>query len=171
MAIDEVVPTLSPSMDIQISSNFERLLFETHGRDGARIAEMMTEFRGAGSLRLDEDHHRLLGENWDAERVDDEGPDGVLETIAQVHRTHGMLLDPHSAVGVEAARRRRGSSPMIALATAHPAKFPDAVEQATGVRPALPDRVGDLFDRTERFEVLPNDLATVQQHVRTLRRA
>ena len=170
MAIGEVVPTLSPSMDIQVSSNFERLLFESHGRDGQRIASMMTEFRETGVLRLDGDHHRLLGETWDAERVDDEGPGGVLETIARIHDEHGLLLDPHTAVGVEAARRRLGASPMIALATAHPAKFPDAVEAATGIRPGLPDRVADLFDRPERFEVMPNDLLALQDHVRAHRR-
>ena len=82
-----------------------------------------------------------------------------------------MLLDPHTAVGVAAARRNPTSSPMVTLATAHPAKFPDAVEHATGVRPPLPERVGDLFERDERFELLPNDLATVEAYVRSLRRS
>ncbi|MEM7095570.1 MAG: threonine synthase [Actinomycetota bacterium] len=170
MAMHEVVPTLSPSMDIQISSNLERLLFETHGRDGQRIAEMMAEFRDTGSVSLDDAHHASLGELWSGERVDDEGLGGVLETIAEVHDTSGMLLDPHTAVGLAAARRHPGETPMVTLATAHPAKFPDAVEQATGVRPELPERLGDLFARDEHFEVLPNDLAVVQDHVRANRR-
>jgi len=170
MQIDQVVPTLSPSMDIQISSNLERLLFETHGRDGQRIAEAMAMFRDTGSLTLDQEHRDLLAELWRAVRVDDDGPGGVLETIAQVHDAHGILLDPHTAVGLAAARSIAPSaSPMVCLATADAAKFPDAVEQATGVRPGLPKRVGDLFERTEQFEVLPNDLATVQAHVRSLR--
>jgi len=170
MEINQVVPTLSPSMDIQISSNLERLLFETHGRDGMRIAEAMAEFRETGSLTLDQPHRDLLAELWSAVRVDDDAPGGVVETIAQVHNAHGMLLDPHSAVGLAAARTLGTSaSPMVCLGTAHPAKFPDAVEKATGVRPDLPARVGDLFEREERFQVLPNDLTTVQAHVRSLR--
>ncbi len=171
MAIEGVVPTLSPSMDIQISSNLERLLFETHGRDGQRIADLMAEFRDTGSITIDDAHQALLGELWHGERVDDEGPGGVVETIAAIHEQQQMLLDPHTAVGVAAARRNPTASPMVTLATAHPAKFPDAVEHATGVRPPLPARVGDLFERDERFEVLPNDLATVEAHVRSLRRS
>ena len=103
-------------------------------------------------------------------RVDDETLGGVVETIAQVHDAHGILLDPHSAVGLSAARSiGTTSSPMVCLATAHPAKFPDAVEKGTGIRPKLPPRVGDLFDREERFDVLPNNLAAVQAHVRSAR--
>jgi len=170
MEIQGVVPTLSPSMDIQISSNLERLLFETHGRDGQRIAEAMAEFRDTGSLTLDDPHRDQLAEVWSAVRVDDDAPGGVVETIAQVYETHGMLLDPHSAIGVSAARSLPSTgSPMVCLATAHPAKFPDAVEKGSGQRPALPSRVGDLFEHEERFEVLPNDLATVQAHVRAHR--
>lgn len=167
MAIDEVVPTLSPSMDIQISSNLERLLFETHGRDGQRIAESMAEFRDTGTLTLDDDHRNLLSELWSGQRVDDDEPGGVVETIASTYQASGMLLDPHTAVGVAAARRvASAEAPMVCLATAHPAKFPDAVQKATQVRPELPARVGDLFERDERFTVLPNDLATVQAYVR-----
>lgn len=171
MTIDGVEPTLSPSMDIQISSNLERLLFESYGRDGQRIADAMAEFRDTGTLSLDREHQALLGEVWSGVRVDDEADGGVLDTIRDTASATGVMLDPHSAVGVAAARQaaRPSSSPMIALATAHPAKFPDAVESATGERPALPERVGDLFARTERFEILPNDLATVEAHVRSLR--
>ena len=170
MRIGEVVPTLSPSMDIQISSNLERLLFETHGRDGQRIAEAMAEFRDTGSLTLDAPHRELLAELWRGVRGDDDAPGGVVDTIAQVYESSNMLLDPHSAVGLSAARSvGAGGSPMVCLATAHPAKFPDAVEKATGVRPELPPRVGDLFDREERFAILANDLAAVQAYVRTHR--
>ena len=169
MTIDEVVPTYSPSMDIQISSNLERLLFETHGRDGQRIAEAMTEFRDTGTMRLDEPHHALLGELWTGVRVDDEGTGGVLETMAQIHDESGILLDPHSAVGLAAAKRLGpGPSPMVCLATAHPAKFPDAVEKATGIRPELPARLGNIFERDEHYDVLPNDLEAIQAHVKGL---
>lgn len=174
MEILDVVPTLSPSMDIQISSNLERLLFETHGRDGQRIADSMQEFRDTGRLSLDQPHRDLLGELWRGERVDDDEPGGVVETIAQVRSANDVVLDPHTAVGVAAARRvlatgAASGSPMICLGTAHPAKFPDAVERATGQRPELPARVGDLFEREERFDVLPNDLAVVEAHIRSLR--
>ncbi|MEX1206457.1 MAG: threonine synthase, partial [Dongiaceae bacterium] len=102
---------------------------------------------------------------FDAWRVDDPG---TLRAIAELHRDSGLLVDPHTAVGVAAARARGRDreGPIVALATAHPAKFPDAVERATGVRPALPDRLAGLFDRPERVEVLPNDLAAVQGFIR-----
>jgi len=164
MTLDEVVPTLSPSMDIQVSSNLERLLFELLDRDGAAVAALLDDFRGTGTIVLDPALHATLGDAWSAARFHD---DEVLRCIAEEADRSGVVLDPHSAVGLSAARhcRRDHSVPMVALATAHPAKFPDAVESATGVRPDLPDRLGDLFDRPERFSRLPNDLAAIQAHV------
>ena len=164
MTLDEVVPTLSPSMDIQVSSNLERLLFELLDRDGAAVAALLDDFRGTGTIVLDPALHATLGDAWSAARFHD---DEVLRCIAEEADRSGVVLDPHSAVGVSAARhcRRDHSVPMVALATAHPAKFPDAVESATGVRPDLPERLGDLFDRPERFSRLPNDLAAIQAHV------
>jgi len=172
MTIEGVQPTLSPSMDIQISSNLERLLFELFGRDGERVADLMAEFRDTGTVSIEPSYLTALSETWSGQRIDDEGPDGVLDTISSTASTQSYVLDPHTAVGVAAARRAaRSASPMVCLGTAHPAKFPDAVEKATGERPALPARIGDLFDRTERYEVLPNDLATIQAHVRAQRAA
>ena len=164
MTLDEVVPTLSPSMDIQVSSNLERLLFELLDRDGAAVAALLDDFRGTGTIVLDPALHATLGDAWSAARFHD---DEVLRFIAEEADRSCVVLDPHSAVGVSAARhcRRDHSVPMVALATAHPAKFPDAVESATGVRPDLPERLGDLFDRPERFSRLPNDLAAIQAHV------
>jgi threonine synthase len=158
LVAEEVVPTLSPSMDIQVSSNHERLLFELVGRDGARTADLLTRFRGLGSVEVPRDPR------FDAASIDD---DATLAVIREVHDTYGVLVDPHTAVGIGAARatRRDPAVPMVCLATAHPAKFPDAVEQATGVRPPLPARLADLHERPERFEVLPAALATVQEHV------
>lgn len=157
MVAAEVVPTLSPAMDIQVSSNLERLLFELTGRDGTATAELLTRFRGVGSVEAPRT------DRFDAAAVDD---DDTLATIRAVHEETGRLIDPHTAVGVAAARRcRRGDEPMVCVATAHPAKFPDAVEQATGVHPPLPERLADLFGRPERFSVLGNDLAAVQAHV------
>ena len=126
-------------MDIQVSSNLERLLFELAGRNGARTADLLTRFRGLGAVEAPHN------DRFDAASLDDQA---TLQVIREVHDSTGMLVDPHTAVGIGAARaRRRGEGPMVALATAHPAKFPDAVEQATGIRPPLPARLADLFDR------------------------
>ena len=152
-----VVPTTSPSMDIQVSSNHERLLFELSGRDGGRTAELLTRFREIGTAEVPHNHR------FDAASLDDRA---TLAVIREVHDATGRLVDPHTAVGIGAGRARRtGDGPMVALATAHPAKFPDAVEQATGIRPPLPGRLVDLFDRPERFDVLPNEVACVRAHV------
>ncbi len=167
----QVMPTLSPSMDIQVSSNLERLLFELEGRDGAAVARLLDAFRENGSVAIDRALHASLAEGWSGARFDD---DQVLACIADEADRSGVVLDPHSAVGVLAARacRRDPGVPVVALATAHPAKFPDAVEKATGVRPALPDRLGDLLGLPERMTHLPNDLAGVEafveEHVRAV---
>jgi threonine synthase len=154
----EVVPTHSPSMDIQVSSNHERLLFELLGRDGAHTAELLGRFRGLGAVEVPRDPR------FDAASVDDAT---TLEVIRDLYERTGMLVDPHTAVGIGAARavRRDLDVPMVCLATAHPAKFPDAVEQATGVRPGLPERLADLFDREERYVTLPAELAAIQAHI------
>jgi threonine synthase len=159
LVAEVVVPTLSPSMDIQVSSNHERLLFELLGRDGARTSELLGRFRGIGSVEVPRD------ERFDAASVDDQG---TLAVMRDVYEKTGVLVDPHTAVGIGAARQVRTDVdvPMVCLATAHPAKFPDAVEQATGIRPPLPERLADLFDRPERFDVLPVDLAAAEDHVR-----
>jgi threonine synthase len=156
-----VEPTLSPSMDIQVSSNFERLLYEIYGGDGTAVAETMQQFRADGSFALDHDRMGLLREHWVGASVDDAA---TLEVIARMHERLGLLVDPHSAVGLGAAARVRTdpSVPMVALATAHPAKFPDAVEAATGVRPPLPDALADLFERPEHCATVANDYGQVR---------
>jgi threonine synthase len=158
LVADEVVPTLSPSMDIQVSSNHERLLFELLGRDGAATAELMGRFRALGSVEGPRDPL------FAAASLDD---DATLAVIAGLHRRTGYLADPHTAVGIGAAEacRRRPDLPMVCLATAHPAKFPDAVERATGTRPALPAGLADLFERPERYDVLPADVDAVCRYV------
>lgn len=158
LVAEQVVPTLSPSMDIQVSSNHERLLFELLDRDGARTAELLARFREVGSVEAPRALELL------AERVDDAG---TLAEITRTWRERGYLPDPHTAVGLAAARalglgRQR---PVVCLATAHPAKFPDAVEQAVGERPALPERLADLLERPERYDVLPADPEVVRAHV------
>ena len=158
LVTDEVVPTLSPSMDIQVSSNHERLLFELLARDGAATAELMSRFRALGAAEGPRDPV------FAAASLDD---DATLAVIAGLHRRTGYLVDPHTAVGIGAAEtcRRRPELPMVCLATAHPAKFPDAVERATGTRPALPDSLADLFQRPERYDVLSPDVDAVRRYV------
>ena len=168
MIANEVVPTLSPSMDIQVSSNFERLLFEMNGRDGAETAKQLKEFRILGKLNVAQN----IFTNWIAGvftgyRCDDEQ---TLTTMKDVYQKSGMLIDPHTAVGLSAARQSKGanyskSQSIITLATAHPAKFPDAVRRATGQTPVLPEHLADLMSRPERIISLPNDLQAVQTFV------
>ena len=169
MDIAEVVPTTSPSMDIQVSSNLERLLFEISGRDGAAVGVQLDDFRSSGRFRLEPGQRVGLADGWSGARFH---ADEVLTCIGDEADRSGIILDPHTAVGVLAARacRRDPSIPMVALATAHPAKFPDAVEAATGKRPALPERLADLHERSERLTALPDDLAIVQDFVRSCRR-
>jgi threonine synthase len=164
MVMEGVEPTLSPSMDIQVSSNFERLLFDLLGRDGTKVADTMAHFRGEGSFTLAPELFGPLAEQWSGSRIDDAA---TLAVIADVHDRTGMLLDPHTAVGVGAARAAGldADVPLIALATAHPAKFPDAVESATGIRPPLPDRLADLFERPERLTQVAGDVAVVRDHI------
>ena len=165
LRLGEVVPTLSPSMDIQLPSNLERLVFELSGRNGAEGAAIMERSRGEGILAVGAGPLAAARAVFAGHRVDDAE---TTATIAAVYRESGELVDPHTAVGIAAARAATPDDrvPVVALATAHPAKFPDAVAAATGVRPALPPRLGDLFERPERLSVLPNDLAAVKALVR-----
>ena len=158
MTISGVEPSLSPSMDIQVSSNFERLLFELKGRNGAAIAEAMRLFRSGGSLPADAQAWRAARGLFSAHKVDDTL---TMQTIADTYARSGTLIDPHTAVALAAARAelelRPDAAPMVALATAHPAKFPDAVQRATGIRPPPPPALAELFDKRERMTVLAND--------------
>jgi threonine synthase len=171
MSIATVTPSLSPSMDIQVASNFERLLFELKGRNGAAVAEALRAFRRSGTLPADEQGWQRARTQFSGHRVDDAG---TLQTIGETYARTGMLIDPHSAVGVAAARAEiaadpaadHGGTPMVALGCAHPAKFPDAVERATGIRPPLPPALGDLLERRERVTVLPNDANSVTRYLR-----
>ncbi len=163
MTVAEVEPSLSPSMDIQISSNLERLLFELHGRDGEAIAEFMTTFRETGTVEIDPYKLGALRETWDGARLDD---DETLEVIRTTREVTGEVIDPHTAVGVGAAQAcRRGGVPMVVLSTAHPAKFPAAIEQAIGESPEVPERLAAVADLEERFDVLANDLSVVQAYI------
>jgi threonine synthase len=163
----EVAPTMSPSMDIQVASNFERLLHDLYEGDGAEVARLLGAFAAHGRMDVSDDALGRAREMFDAARVDEEA---TAATMAEVLRSTGELVDPHTAVGIRAGRACRLDPrvPLVALATAHPAKFPEAVEKATGVRPALPDRLANLYERPERCAVLPNDLGAVQRHIQEL---
>jgi threonine synthase len=157
-----VVPSISPSMDIQVSSNFERLLFELYDREGATVAALMGELSGSGGFTLSQGALARLREEFDSARASEAETSAA---IAEVHRTTGEVICPHTAVGVHAARVRRGDPavPMVVLATAHAAKFPDAVEAACGVRPRLPPRLADLMRRPERITHVPNAVSAIQE--------
>lgn len=166
MDIQSVHPTLSPSMDIQVSSNFERLLFDLLGRDGGRTAAVMTAFREEGRLEVTKDQLASAKTLFDGFRQTDE--DTLAQIGALYRETNGALLvDPHTAVGVAAgrARRRDADVPLVHLSTAHPAKFPDAVERASGVHPALPPALADLYERPEFFAEIDNDFGAFRSYV------
>jgi threonine synthase len=169
--ITGVVPTTSPSMDIQVSSNFERLLFEAYGRDGGAIRRLMSSLQQARSFAIDEEPLAAIRREFSATSVSEAQVSGEM---ARVWKDAGYLLDPHTAIGVVGARQllaADAATPAIVLGTAHPAKFPDAVQAATGVHPALPAHLADLHERKERYSVLPNDLAAVERFVRERARA
>ncbi len=160
----ELIHSLSPSMDIMVSSNFERLLFDLYGRKGADIKQLMEDFK-SGSMSLSDEALSTARELFTSYRL---GDDETIDVIRDVFENTEYLLDPHTAIGVQAARktRRRQDIPMVCLSTAHPAKFPEAVRKAgQSEDPALPHHMTDLFDRQERLQVLDNDLAVVQQYV------
>jgi threonine synthase len=161
-----VVATQSPSMDIQISSNFERLLFEAYGRDASALRALMAGFAQSGRFTIAPGPLRAIRDEFDAFSTDEAN---CAAEMAHVYRDSGVILDPHTAVAVHAARRalaRNRVVPMIVLGTAHPAKFPDAVEKAIKVRPPLPPHLADLMSRQERFTILPNDQGAVRRFIR-----
>jgi threonine synthase len=163
-AAGDVAPTISPSMDIQVASNFERLLFDLMERDGGALNRLMATFAEERHVSLGSDGLARAQERFSARRV---GEEETLAMMAETLKATGEIVDPHTAVGLAAARDE-AEAPIITLATAHPAKFPDAVERATGSRPALPPHLRDLMTREERFDVLPNDLAAIQSHIEQL---
>ena len=164
MQMTSVVPTLSPSMDIQVSSNFERLLFEMNDRDGGATAQQLDAFRAKGKLSVEPDQYASwIAPMFHAHRSDDAE---TLSVMKRMYQDHGMFVDPHTAVGIASAEHcAEPGVPTITLATAHPAKFPDAVKLATGAQPPLPEHLSDLMQRTERIVDLPNDLQAVEAFV------
>ncbi len=160
MAVEPVVATLSPSMDIQVSSNFERLLFELLDRDAAALGELMRAFAETGSFTAPSEVLRRARALFDARRLDDEA---TCTQIRATFESSGQIVDPHSAIGIAAARARGCPSPLVALGTAHPAKFNEAIERALGRPAPMPAPLQTLFEIEERFVTLANDVAAVKQ--------
>ena len=159
--VGTVQPSISPSMDIQVSSNFERLLFDAMGRDGAAVADLMGELGHAGGFQIPGNARAYLEQHFASGRASE------AETSARIKTTFdqtGELVCPHTAVGLEVAPHH--ATPMVTLATAHPAKFPDAVEAATGLRPPLPKRMADLYDRSERVARVDNDARAIKDLIK-----
>lgn len=165
MKAASVEPSLSPSMDIQISSNFERYLFDLLDRDASRVSDLMNQFKETGVFALSDDEMNKARQKFAAYRCDDEQTSALM---TQCYEETGYMLDPHTAVGLSAAVQAKGDPkvPVVALACAHPAKFPDAVEKAVGVRPPLPAHLADLYEREEFVTSLDNDLENVQKFIK-----
>lgn len=159
----ETIPSISPSMDIQVSSNFERALFYAYGQDGKAVAQLMDELN-SGGFDVSQGAMQFLADTFVSGRASEEE---TLATIKAEYAASGELLCPHGAVGVKVAQEhRKPEVPMITLATAHPAKFPAAVEKASDVHPPLPTRMSDLYERSERLTRIANDLGVLEDHIR-----
>jgi threonine synthase len=163
-SVGSVVATAAPSMDIQVSSNFERLLFDLHARDGIGLAAAMRGFEADRRLVIPPAHYGQVAAVMTSARI---GPDEMTLAMRRTAEDCAMLIDPHTAIGLAAARAADlpRDVPVVTLATAHPAKFPDAVERATGQRPVLPPRAAGLFDRAERFTTLPATIEAIEAFV------
>lgn len=168
MALEQTQPSLSPSMDIQISSNFERFLFDLVGRKPEALKTLMEDFKTTGRFTVEKHLLDKARSTFLSHRCDDEQ---TLQTIRDVYKGTGYIIDPHTAVGVSGAKAHPQNGPTVALACAHPAKFPDAVEKAIGIRPALPPHLADLFERREALTTLPNHYETIRDFVKSARRA
>ena len=164
--MEGVTPSISPSMDIQVSSNFERVLFDAYGRDGAVTAAQMAELKSSGGFAVGQGALEFLREHFSSGRASEAE---TAQAIAATLSSSGELICPHTAVGVKVALEHPGAAPMVTLATAHPAKFPDAVEAAAGMRPPLPSFLSDLYERSERVTEVENDLTALKAIVRERR--
>lgn len=162
--VTEVTATSSPAMDIQVSSNFERLLFDAYGRDGATIRALMDNLSAEGCFEVSENALGGIRDMFRVHRIDE---NHTRDTIKSIHDATGRFIDPHTAVAIAAARQEFPAKhvPLVSLATAHPAKFPEAVIESTGLEPPLPARLSDLLQREERYDLLPNDLDTIKSYI------
>lgn len=157
--------TITPSMDIQISSNFERLLYDVYEHNGDRLREMMDNFGKTNRLEVENDILDEIRMRFGSQRVDEEQ---TLQTMREIYNETGEIIDPHTAVGVYAARKAHDKirTPIVTLSTAHPAKFPDAVKRAIGIKPELPTHMSDLFDLPEKYEVMSSDVKELEAYIK-----
>jgi len=164
MTAADVVPTLSPAMDIQISSNFERLLFEAYDRNSIAVAGLMASFKKDGQYTVAGEARSFIDSLFCGYRIDDKG---ALAVMRRIYEGTGKLIDPHTAVGIACGRQFsvQPTVPRVTIATAHPAKFTDAVQLATGVKPELPNTLSDLFERPENYVCLPNDIDVITDYI------
>ena len=162
MQKEKVLPSLSPSMDIQISSNFERLLFFSYGRDTASLKKLMHDFKTIGKYSVNADALKYIKETFLAFEADNAV---TLQTIKNAYQEFNVLIDPHTAVGLHAAFQYKSNIPLVTLSTAHPSKFADTAHKATGVMPKLPSFLADLFERKEAYTVLPNSTDAVKAFI------
>lgn len=160
----KVVATTSPSMDIQISSNFERLLFETSQRNHTQINHMMDSLKQSDQFEIPAETLANINQSFAAGKADEKSVSNTMKTALN---TSAKLIDPHTAVALSVAQQNLGAENMVILSTAHPAKFPDAVKAATGIHPALPEHLSDLFERTEKYDILENDIDSIMKYVKT----
>jgi len=158
----EVHPSLSPSMDIQISSNFERLLFDLYGQDGEKITELMNNFKNNGKFTVEDEILTNAREKFDSCATNDEE---IKEIIKLLHHDLNYIADPHTATAINAAKKCNFEGDIVILSTAHPAKFPDAVKSAAGINPELPDHLSDLFEREEKVVRLPKDIEKIKDFI------
>ncbi|CAM3583625.1 threonine synthase [Parendozoicomonas haliclonae] len=167
-AKEQLMPTLSPSMDIMVSSNFERLLFDIHDRDGAQLKALMDAFDQSGSISVEPERWEAIRSLFSSDRASDEEVVSVIKQVSD--ECGGYLLDPHTAIGVKAARAcwADQSTPMVTLATAHPVKFPDSIIRAGLEEPTLPLWMADLHERPEKYDVLADDKAGLHGYIRKI---
>jgi threonine synthase len=165
-----VIETISPAMDIQVSSNFERLLFEACNKNGVIVRELMTAFSNTGSFSVDSDAHTYIKSKFSGVSLDDTG---IKNVIKSTYNNTGKIIDPHSAIGLHAANflNKNQNKTHVVLATAHPSKFPDAVEASIGIRPEFPNALKGLFEKKEIYTEMPNDLSKVKTFVKSVSRA
>jgi threonine synthase len=159
----DVTQTCAPSIDIQVASNFERMLFDVISKDSSRLNKMMDEFTTTGVLpKLSDNEMAKMRSIFNASSASEEE---VHVAMHEAYEKYGILIDPHTAVGLAAVYARPGMRPALCFSTAHPAKFPDAVEAGTGVRPELPQRLQHILKADEVFDTVPNDINAIKDYI------
>mgnify|MGYP001384484779 CR=1 FL=1 len=158
----KVEHTISPSMDIQVASNFERLIFDVYSNDSKKTSELMNELTKKGEFEIEKNKLQKIKDSFFSESLSEEE---TISTISEIYKKHGILIDPHTAVGIGAAKKISLKENIVVLATAHPSKFSDVVEKATGVKPELPENLQNILVEKENYDKLPKDLEKVKNYI------